>query len=75
MGYVRLGEVADILRESGWHVMADELTSVHDALHDALVDARAYRLGEAASVDDPDLDEEDRGFIERYDAALDTLGW
>lgn len=43
------------------------------ALLSALEDARAYRLGEASGLDDPDLDLDDRQHLLRYEDAERTL--
>lgn len=43
------------------------------ALLAALEDARAYRLGEASGLDDPDLDMDDRQHLLRYEDAERTL--
>lgn len=43
------------------------------ALLSALEDARAYRLGDASGLDDPDLDMDDRQHLLRYEDAERTL--
>lgn len=43
-------------------------------IEEAIGDAYAYRLGEAAGLDDPDLDEADREPMLRYVQLAERLG-